>query len=114
MSNHDIIVPDLPESVADAVVLSWHKQPGDLFKCNDVLVEIETDKVILEVPATVDGILVSILKDKGSLVTSKEVLGHFKLKNEQLSSSTHPSSEGDKSKLSRLNYDPLPPAKYSN
>ncbi|WWO95700.1 MAG: dihydrolipoyllysine-residue succinyltransferase [Candidatus Dasytiphilus stammeri] len=102
MSNNDIIVPDLPESVADAVVLSWHKQPGDLFKCNDVLVEIETDKVILEVPATVDGILVSILKDNGSLVTSKEVLGHFKL-NEQSSSSPHHSDPGDKLKLSRLN-----------
>ncbi|MEI4269981.1 MAG: dihydrolipoyllysine-residue succinyltransferase [Candidatus Dasytiphilus stammeri] len=107
MSNHDIIVPDLPESVADAVVLSWHKQPGDLFKCNEVLVEIETDKVILEVPATVDGILVSILKDNGSLVTSQEVLGHFKL-NKQSSSSTHPSDEGDKSKLSIFN-DPIPP-----
>ncbi|MEI4259993.1 MAG: dihydrolipoyllysine-residue succinyltransferase [Candidatus Dasytiphilus stammeri] len=102
MSNNDIIVPDLPESVADAIVLSWHKQPGDLFKCNDLLVEIETDKVILEVPATVDGILVSILKDDGSLVTSKEVLGHFKL-NEQ--SSPHHLSEEDKYKLSLLNSD---------
>ncbi|WWO96114.1 MAG: dihydrolipoyllysine-residue succinyltransferase [Candidatus Dasytiphilus stammeri] len=106
MSNHDIIVPDLPESVADAVVLSWHKHPGDLFKCNDVLVEIETDKVIIEVPATMDGILVSILKDDGALVTSKEVIGYFKL-NEH-SSSTHHSDDGDKYKLSRLNSNLLP------
>lgn len=49
MSSVDILVPDLPESVADATVATWHKKPGDAVKRDEVLVEIETDKVVLEV-----------------------------------------------------------------
>ncbi len=48
MSSVDILVPDLPESVADATVATWHKKPGDAVKRDEVLVEIETDKVVLE------------------------------------------------------------------
>ena len=47
MSSVDILVPDLPESVADATVATWHKKPGDSVKRDEVLVEIETDKVVL-------------------------------------------------------------------
>lgn len=50
MSSVDILVPDLPESVADATVATWHKKPGDAVVRDEVLVEIETDKVVLEVP----------------------------------------------------------------
>lgn len=50
MSSVDILVPDLPESVADATVATWHKKPGDVVVRDEVLVEIETDKVVLEVP----------------------------------------------------------------
>ncbi|STQ58947.1 dihydrolipoamide succinyltransferase component (E2) [Pseudescherichia vulneris] len=57
MSSVDILVPDLPESVADATVATWHKKPGDSVQRDEVLVEIETDKVVLEVPASADGIL---------------------------------------------------------
>ena len=57
MSSVDILVPDLPESVADATVATWHKKPGDAVVRDEVLVEIETDKVVLEVPASADGIL---------------------------------------------------------
>lgn len=49
MSSVDILVPDLPESVADATVATWHKKPGDSVRRDEVLVEIETDKVVLEV-----------------------------------------------------------------
>ncbi len=49
MSSVDILVPDLPESVADATVATWHKKPGDAVVRDEVLVEIETDKVVLEV-----------------------------------------------------------------
>lgn len=49
MSSVDILVPDLPESVADATVATWHKKPGDSIQRDEVLVEIETDKVVLEV-----------------------------------------------------------------
>lgn len=78
MSSVDILVPELPESVADASVATWHKKPGDSVKRDEVLVEIETDKVVLEVPATADGILDAILEDEGSTVTSRQILGRLK------------------------------------
>ncbi len=78
MSSVDILVPDLPESVADATVATWHKKPGDSVKRDEVLVEIETDKVVLEVPASADGILDAILEEEGSTVTSRQVLGRLK------------------------------------
>ncbi|EMY0612148.1 TPA: 2-oxoglutarate dehydrogenase complex dihydrolipoyllysine-residue succinyltransferase [Yersinia enterocolitica] len=78
MSSVDINVPDLPESVADGSVATWHKKPGDSVKRDEVLVEIETDKVILEVPARQDGILDAILEDEGATVTSRQVLGRIR------------------------------------
>lgn len=78
MSSVDIIVPDLPESVADATVATWHKKPGDSVQRDEVLVEIETDKVILEVPASADGVLEAILEDEGATVTSRQALGRLK------------------------------------
>jgi len=78
MSSVDILVPDLPESVADASVATWHKKPGDAVTRDEVLVEIETDKVVLEVPASADGVLEAILEDEGATVTSRQVLGRLK------------------------------------
>ncbi len=78
MSSLDILVPDLPESVADATVATWHKKPGDSVKRDDVLVEIETDKVILEVPAAADGIMEAVLEQEGATVTSRQLLGRLK------------------------------------
>lgn len=78
MSSVDIVVPDLPESVADATVATWHKKPGDSVKRDEVLVEIETDKVILEVPASADGVLEAILEDEGATVVSRQALGRLK------------------------------------
>lgn len=78
MSSLDILVPDLPESVADATVATWHKKPGDSVRRDDVLVEIETDKVILEVPAIADGVLDAVLEDEGATVTSRQLLGRLK------------------------------------
>nr|WP_249962570.1 2-oxoglutarate dehydrogenase complex dihydrolipoyllysine-residue succinyltransferase [Histophilus somni] len=75
MSNFDIITPDLPESVADATVVTWHKNVGDAVKCDEVLVEIETDKIVLEIPALSDGVLETILQPEGSTVVSKQLLG---------------------------------------
>lgn len=71
----EVKVPVLPESVADATVATWHKKPGDFVKRDENLVDIETDKVMLEVPATEDGILKEITKPAGSTVTAEEVLG---------------------------------------
>ncbi|POU02634.1 MULTISPECIES: 2-oxoglutarate dehydrogenase complex dihydrolipoyllysine-residue succinyltransferase [Enterobacteriaceae] len=78
MSSVDILVPDLPESVADATVATWHKKPGDSVQRDEVLVEIETDKVVLEVPASADGILDAVLEDEGTTVTSRQILGRLR------------------------------------
>lgn len=71
----EIKVPTLPESVADATVVTWHKQPGEAVTRDELLVEIETDKVVLEVPAPADGVLESILAEEGAVVTASENLG---------------------------------------
>ncbi|KAA6108659.1 dihydrolipoyllysine-residue succinyltransferase [Pantoea sp. B_10] len=78
MSSVEILVPDLPESVADATVATWHKKPGDSVTRDEVLVEIETDKVVLEVPAAADGVLEAVLEDEGATVTSRQILGRLK------------------------------------
>ncbi|WGE34443.1 2-oxoglutarate dehydrogenase complex dihydrolipoyllysine-residue succinyltransferase [Actinobacillus genomosp. 1] len=71
----EILTPVLPESVADATVATWHKQVGDTVKRDEVLVEIETDKVVLEVPAPNDGVLSEISQAQGATVTSTQLLG---------------------------------------
>ena len=73
----EIKVPALPESVADATILQWHKAPGDAVKRDENLVDLETDKVVLEVPAPADGILESITANTGDIVTDNDVLGVF-------------------------------------
>lgn len=71
----EILVPDLPESVADATVATWHKKVGDTVKRDEVIVEIETDKVVLEVLALSDGVLAEIVQAEGETVVSKQLLG---------------------------------------
>lgn len=70
----EVLVPNLPESVADATLVVWHKQPGDTVVKNENLVDLETDKVVLEVPAPESGVLANVLKDTGAVVTAGEVL----------------------------------------
>ncbi|MDD5319749.1 MAG: 2-oxoglutarate dehydrogenase complex dihydrolipoyllysine-residue succinyltransferase [Methylococcales bacterium] len=70
----EVLVPNLPESVADATLISWHKQAGDYVNKNESLVDLETDKVTLEVTAPESGILSQILKDNGAIVTGGELL----------------------------------------
>lgn len=67
--------PQLPESVADAVVITWHKQAGDYVVEDENLVDLETDKVVLEVPAPKSGVLSEILQPEGSTVTADILLG---------------------------------------
>ncbi|CAH1529869.1 MULTISPECIES: 2-oxoglutarate dehydrogenase complex dihydrolipoyllysine-residue succinyltransferase [Vibrio] len=74
----EILVPDLPESVADATVATWHKQPGDAVERDEVLVDIETDKVVLEVPAPEAGVLEAIIEVEGATVLSKQLLAKLK------------------------------------
>ncbi|MDG3087477.1 2-oxoglutarate dehydrogenase complex dihydrolipoyllysine-residue succinyltransferase [Vibrio hannami] len=74
----EILVPDLPESVADATVATWHKQPGDAVARDEVIVDIETDKVVLEVPAPEEGVLEAIIEEEGATVLSKQLIGKLK------------------------------------
>jgi len=74
----EILVPDLPESVADATVATWHKQPGDAVTRDEVIVDIETDKVVLEVPASEDGVLEAIVEGEGATVLGRQVIGRLK------------------------------------
>ena len=71
----ELKVPALPESVADGVLVHWHKQPGEAIRRDEPLVDIETDKVVLEVPATQDGVLEKILVDTGTTVVADQVIG---------------------------------------
>jgi 2-oxoglutarate dehydrogenase E2 component (dihydrolipoamide succinyltransferase) len=73
----EVKVPMLPDSVSDATVATWHKKAGDFVKRDENIVDIETDKVMLEVPATEDGILVEIKAPAGSTVTADQVLAIF-------------------------------------
>jgi 2-oxoglutarate dehydrogenase E2 component (dihydrolipoamide succinyltransferase) len=70
----EVKVPQLPESVADATLLTWHKAPGDTVMRDESLVELETDKVVLEVPAPVSGVLREIRVQNGATVRAGEVL----------------------------------------
>ena len=101
MSSVDILVPDLPESVADATVATWHKKPGDSVERDDVLVEIETDKVVLEVPASEAGILDSIIEDEGATVISRQILARIRPGNSSGKPSTEKSSEKEATPAAR-------------
>ena len=74
MSIQEVKVPQLSESVAEATLLEWKKKPGDAVKADEILIEIETDKVVLEVPAPASGVLTEILRTDGSTVASGELI----------------------------------------
>ena len=70
----EVKVPVLPESVSDATIATWHKKAGDAVKRDENLVDLETDKVVLEVPSPVDGVLKEIKFEAGATVTSQQVI----------------------------------------
>jgi 2-oxoglutarate dehydrogenase E2 component (dihydrolipoamide succinyltransferase) len=76
--NIEVKVPQLPESVADATLIAWHRKAGEAVRRDENLVDLETDKVVLEVPAPADGVLIDIRKADGATVTSGEVLAVLK------------------------------------
>lgn len=76
-----ILAPEFPESVHTAKIIKWHKKIGDYIYRDDVLVDLETDKIMIEVPSSETGKLVSIIKDTGSLVRSHEILCYIQKKN---------------------------------
>ncbi len=77
MAITDVLVPQLSESISEATLLTWKKQPGEAIEADEILIEVETDKVVLEVPAPSSGVLKEIVKGDGSTVTSGEVLARI-------------------------------------
>ncbi|HTJ96405.1 MAG TPA: biotin/lipoyl-containing protein, partial [Rhodocyclaceae bacterium] len=73
----EVKVPQLSESVAEATLVTWHKQPGDAVTRDENLIDIETDKVVLELPAPADGVIVEVLKGNGATVVSGEVIARL-------------------------------------
>ncbi len=73
----EIKAPAFPESISEGTVAVWHKNPGDWVERDELLVDIETDKVVLEVVAPVNGKLTDVVKDEGDIVLSEEVIAHF-------------------------------------
>src|SRR5215510_6307563 len=73
----EVKVPQLSESVAEATLLTWHRKQGDFVKRDENLVDIETDKVVLETPAPDSGVIVKIVKGDGGTVVSNEVIAQI-------------------------------------
>jgi 2-oxoglutarate dehydrogenase E2 component (dihydrolipoamide succinyltransferase) len=73
----EIKVPQLPESITDATLVAWHKKPGEAVKRDENLADLETDKVVLEVPAPANGVLRELKVDKGAVVIAGQLLALF-------------------------------------
>jgi 2-oxoglutarate dehydrogenase E2 component (dihydrolipoamide succinyltransferase) len=71
----EVKVPQLPESVTEATLVNWHKKPGEQVKRDENLIDVETDKVVLELPAPGDGVLIEVTREDGATVTSNDVIG---------------------------------------
>ena len=89
----EVRVPVLAESVAEATLMDWHKQPGDPVKFGDALIDVETDKVTLEVVAPEDGVLVKILKNSGEDVVSDELIAEIDTDGQAVAAAPEPDTE---------------------
>lgn len=106
----EVKVPMLPESVADATVVTWHKKPGENVKRDDNLVDLETDKVVLEVPAPADGVMGEILKQVGTVVKAGEILAHLNTDKEASMKTAKPSASTSTSTSEAESSKPVSPA----
>src|SRR5450631_1087326 len=73
----EVKVPQLSESVVEATLLQWKKRPGEAVEMDEILVEIETDKVVLEVPAPAAGVLAQLVKNDGDMCVAEEVIARI-------------------------------------
>jgi 2-oxoglutarate dehydrogenase E2 component (dihydrolipoamide succinyltransferase) len=89
----EILVPSLPESVSDATLATWHIKPGEFVNKDDNLVDLETDKIVLEVPAPESGILSKILQDDGATVVTGDVLAILEIKDAEETTAVTPDSQ---------------------
>ncbi len=77
MAITEVVVPQLSESVSEATLLTWKKKPGEAVTADEILIEVETDKVVLEVPAPASGVLTEIVRAGGSMVVAGEVIARI-------------------------------------
>ena len=77
MSIVEVKVPQLSESVAEATLLTWKKKPGEAVAIDEILIEVETDKVVLEVPAPSAGVLAEIIMGDGATVTAEQLIARI-------------------------------------
>jgi len=89
----EVVVPSLPESVADATLVTWHKKAGDAILKDENLVDLETDKVVLEVPALADGILAEIFETEGATVVGGQLIARIEEGSGSASIETPPSTQ---------------------
>jgi len=108
----EVVVPSLPESVADATLVTWHKKAGDTILKDENLVDLETDKVVLEVPALADGVLAEIIEPEGSTVLSGQLLARIEPSSGSTASETSSTPEPAAADTS-ANTAPLPVEKNS-
>lgn len=73
----EVKVPQLSESVSEATLVAWHKRAGEAVTRDENLIDIETDKVVLETPAPADGVLVELVKNDGETVTSGDLIARI-------------------------------------
>src|SRR5262245_18893674 len=91
----EVKVPQLSESVAEATLLTWHKKAGEFVKRDENLVDIETDKVVLETPAPDSGVIVKIIKGDGGTVTSNEVIAQIDTEAKQQAGAAAPAAKAE-------------------
>jgi len=106
----EIRVPALPESVADATLISWHKAPGDFIQKGENLVDLETDKVVLEVPTPESGILTEIIAQDGSTVTSGDLLAMITVQSSPSSNTSEKNASAQQKPAQIITEIPLSPA----
>jgi 2-oxoglutarate dehydrogenase E2 component (dihydrolipoamide succinyltransferase) len=92
MAITDVVVPQLSESVSEATLLTWKKKPGEAVTADEILIEVETDKVVLEVPAPASGVFTEIVRADGSLVVSGEVIARIDTEGKAVAAPAAPAS----------------------
>ena len=102
----EVRVPTLPESVSDATVLTWHKKPGESIGRDENLVDLETDKVVLEVPSPIAGVLTRTMVDEGAVVTADQLLAIVEAGATAAAPSTEPPTSPDKVQAAQANATP--------
>jgi 2-oxoglutarate dehydrogenase E2 component (dihydrolipoamide succinyltransferase) len=106
----EVKVPQLSESVAEATLVAWRKKPGEAVSRDENLIDIETDKVVLELPAPADGVLVSVVKGDGGLVKSGEIIATIDTEGKAAAVPAKPASVAEKAAAPAATSAPVMPA----